>query len=335
MPPPPFHHPFCTHTQVHEFYGDFVALEGHHFMVPLPRPHLALQPFAWDFGNASEAVTRMTEGVASLLLSLRRRFLIRCGMGGGGVGGGTTGSGGSLSLSYSPPCAPPRPAARYQRGSEMAERFSQAMHHLTSVEERVRGGRGGSRACPDGASASAAGARCSNNPGLLPPSLPHPLSPTHPPTHPPTHQELFDFPGRGGSAGEGPPVLLVLDRRDDPVTPLLSQWTYQAMVHELLGISYNRCVGGGWEGWGWGGRGGWGVESSACRLALPPHCPPTPTPCPPRVDLSHVPGVKPEFAEAVLSAAADPFFAQHLYSNFGDLGMAVKGLVDTFSRWVG
>ena len=225
MPPPPFHHPFCTHTQVHEFYGDFVALEGHHFMVPLPRPHLALQPFAWDFGNASEAVTRMTEGVASLLLSLRRRFLIRCGM-----------------------------------------------------------GRGGSRACPDGASASAAGARCSNNPGLLPPSLPHPLSPTHPPTHPPTHQELFDFPGRGGSAGEGPPVLLVLDRRDDPVTPLLSQWTYQAMVHELLGISYNRCVGGGWEGWGWGGRGGWGVESSACRLALPPHCPPTPPPNPPMVD---------------------------------------------------
>ena len=28
------------------------------------------------------------------------------------------------------------------------------------------------------------------------------------------------------------PVQLVLDRREDPVTPLLSQWTYQAMVHE-------------------------------------------------------------------------------------------------------
>ncbi|XP_060073224.1 vacuolar protein sorting-associated protein 45-like [Ylistrum balloti] len=36
------------------------------------------------------------------------------------------------------------------------------------------------------------------------------------------------------------PVLLVLDRRDDPVTPLLNQWTYQAMVHELLGINNNR-----------------------------------------------------------------------------------------------
>ena len=40
----------------------------------------------------------------------------------------------------------------------------------------------------------------------------------------------------------GRPLLLVLDRRDDPVTPLLSQWTYQAMVHELLGLNDNRVV---------------------------------------------------------------------------------------------
>ncbi|XP_061162873.1 vacuolar protein sorting-associated protein 45-like [Saccostrea echinata] len=36
------------------------------------------------------------------------------------------------------------------------------------------------------------------------------------------------------------PVLVILDRRDDAVTPLLNQWTYQAMVHELLGINNNR-----------------------------------------------------------------------------------------------
>ncbi|XP_022911268.1 vacuolar protein sorting-associated protein 45 [Onthophagus taurus] len=36
------------------------------------------------------------------------------------------------------------------------------------------------------------------------------------------------------------PVLLIIDRRDDPVTPLLNQWTYQAMVHELLTINNNR-----------------------------------------------------------------------------------------------
>lgn len=41
---------------------------------------------------------------------------------------------------------------------------------------------------------------------------------------------LFDF-RRTDTA----PLLLILDRRNDPVTPLLSQWTYQAMVHELMG----------------------------------------------------------------------------------------------------
>lgn len=47
--------------------------------------------------------------------------------------------------------------------------------------------------------------------------------------------ELFEFRQAGP-----PPLLLILDRRDDPVTPLLNQWTYQAMVHELLTINNNR-----------------------------------------------------------------------------------------------
>ncbi|POS84052.1 Sec1-like protein [Erysiphe pulchra] len=46
---------------------------------------------------------------------------------------------------------------------------------------------------------------------------------------------LFDF-----RIFDTPPILLILDRRDDPVTPLLTQWTYQAMVHELLGIKNGR-----------------------------------------------------------------------------------------------
>ena len=44
-------------------------------------------------------------------------------------------------------------------------------------------------------------------------------------------EQLFDF-----RKTDTPPILLILDRRDDPITPLLTQWTYQAMVHELLGI---------------------------------------------------------------------------------------------------
>lgn len=35
-------------------------------------------------------------------------------------------------------------------------------------------------------------------------------------------------------------TLLILDRKDDPVTPLLNQWTYQSMVHELIGIKNHR-----------------------------------------------------------------------------------------------
>lgn len=36
---------------------------------------------------------------------------------------------------------------------------------------------------------------------------------------------LFDF-----RRMEVSPLLLVIDRRDDPVTPLLNQWTYQVSV---------------------------------------------------------------------------------------------------------
>ncbi|KAI9826823.1 MAG: vacuolar protein sorting-associated protein 45 [Thelocarpon impressellum] len=48
-------------------------------------------------------------------------------------------------------------------------------------------------------------------------------------------EQLFDF-----RKTDTPPILLILDRRDDPVTPLLAQWTYQAMVHEILGIHNGR-----------------------------------------------------------------------------------------------
>ncbi|KAL8694524.1 MAG: hypothetical protein Q9218_000854 [Villophora microphyllina] len=48
-------------------------------------------------------------------------------------------------------------------------------------------------------------------------------------------EQLFDF-----RKADTPPILLLLDRRDDPITPLLTQWTYQAMVHELLGIHNGR-----------------------------------------------------------------------------------------------
>ncbi|GMH43449.1 hypothetical protein BSKO_11371 [Bryopsis sp. KO-2023] len=95
----------------------------------------------------------------------------------------------------------------------------------------------------------------------------------------------FDFGVRGG---ETPPLLLILDRRDDPVTPLLTQWTYQAMVHELVGVEDNK------------------------------------------VKLDKQKNIPKEFREVVFSALHDDFFRQHMYSNYGDLALAVKEMVETF-----
>lgn len=47
--------------------------------------------------------------------------------------------------------------------------------------------------------------------------------------------KLFDM-----RQSDAVPILLIIDRTCDPITPLLTQWTYQAMVHELLTINKNR-----------------------------------------------------------------------------------------------
>ncbi|XP_062516696.1 vacuolar protein sorting-associated protein 45-like [Corticium candelabrum] len=94
---------------------------------------------------------------------------------------------------------------------------------------------------------------------------------------------LFDFRRPDVS-----PVLLVLDRIDDPVTPLLNQWTYQAMVHEVMGIINNR------------------------------------------VDLSKVQGLNKDMQEVVLSSEQDEFYQANMYANFGEIGAAIKTLVDQF-----
>ena len=95
---------------------------------------------------------------------------------------------------------------------------------------------------------------------------------------------LFDFRRKEST------LLLILDRRDDPITPLLTQWTYQAMVHELLGLNNNRVL------------------------------------------LKGAPNVSKDLEEVVLSPTQDEFFARHLRSNFGDLGVAVKQLLDDYQR---
>jgi vacuolar protein sorting-associated protein 45 len=87
---------------------------------------------------------------------------------------------------------------------------------------------------------------------------------------------------------EPPPLLLLLDRCEDPVTPLLNQWTYEAMVHELIGAENNR------------------------------------------VSLAKAPNVPDDLRDVVLDAAVDDFFRRNRYQNFGELGVNLKRLVDSF-----
>ena len=110
--------------------------------------------------------------------------------------------------------------------------------------------------------------------------------------------DLFDY-----RRTEPLPLLLVLDRRDDPVSPLLFQWTYQAMVHEVLGLVKNR------------------VDLSSAADS----------------SISSGEGAadkkkKEELREVVLSCEQDAFFKDTMYMDFGELGEAVKGLLEQYQQ---
>jgi vacuolar protein sorting-associated protein 45 len=51
-----------------------------------------------------------------------------------------------------------------------------------------------------------------------------------------------------------------------------------------------------------------------------------------RVSLKSVPGIKSDLEEVVLSCTQDLFFAKNRYANFGDLGSAVKELLDEYQK---
>jgi len=99
---------------------------------------------------------------------------------------------------------------------------------------------------------------------------------------------LFDF------KKDNIPLLLILDRRDDPVTPLLQQWTYQAMVHELLGIEDNRIA----------------VDK--------------------RKDEEDKPEVQKKLESMILSAKQDEFFSKNMYLNWGELCSNIHNLVEGY-----
>ena len=129
----------CVVQQVHEFFGDYGAINSDLFTLNMK--HEA------TFSDRSWAVNRIADGLSAMVLSLKRR-----------------------------------PIIRFERRSHMAD--------LVASELLNRMGK---------------------------------------------EKVLFSFQRQM----ENPPVLLIVDRFSDPVTPLLHQWTYQAMIHELLGINDN------------------------------------------------------------------------------------------------
>lgn len=100
-----------------------------------------------------------------------------------------------------------------------------------------------------------------------------------------TESQLFDF-----RLTQSQPVLLICDRRNDPVTPLLTQWTYQAMVHDLIGL-----------------------DNGKVDLSQAPNIQPQQK----QLILS-------------VTNDNDSFYTNNLFANFGDLGANVKQYVSEY-----
>ena len=140
-----------------EYFCDYSPLTSSHFSLSLlptplhPSPHQRTMALYGEtpssFSSTSPALSRHVEGLSAVLLSLKKR-----------------------------------PIIRYERMSAMAHKLGKELLYAMNDQ-----------------------------------------------------QELWDFRKTATT-----PLLLILDRRNDPVTPLLSQWTYQAMVHELIEITNGR-----------------------------------------------------------------------------------------------
>jgi vacuolar protein sorting-associated protein 45 len=98
--------------------------------------------------------------------------------------------------------------------------------------------------------------------------------------------DLYHFP----QANNDQSTLLILDRRDDPITPLLLNWSYLSMINELLPIDNNRV-----------------------DLRMVPNIDP---------ELKEL--------TLSTNKKHDSFFAANMYSGFGDIASNAKKLVDEY-----
>ncbi|KAJ3385380.1 vacuolar protein sorting-associated protein 45 [Entophlyctis sp. JEL0112] len=113
---------------------------------------------------------------------------------------------------------------------------------------------------------------------------------------------LFDF-----RRPDTPPLLLILDRRNDPITPLLSPWTYEAMVHEHFGISNGRVDLSQIPA----------IRSDLREIIL------SPGPASNSKSSGNTPN-------SSTGSSADAFYSDNMYLNLGDLGANIKTYVDAY-----
>ncbi|TIA79440.1 hypothetical protein E3P98_03289 [Wallemia ichthyophaga] len=105
-----------------------------------------------------------------------------------------------------------------------------------------------------------------------------------------TESQLFNF-----RSSQSTPTLLLCDRTNDPVTPLLSQWTYQAMVHDLIGLENDKVDLRAFDN----------ISPSQKQLLLS------------------------------LTSDNDSFYTRNAFANFGDLGANVKQYVSDYQAKIG
>ncbi|GMM35668.1 Vps45 protein [Saccharomycopsis crataegensis] len=100
------------------------------------------------------------------------------------------------------------------------------------------------------------------------------------------------------------PLLLILDRKNDPLTPLLTPWTYQSMIHEYLGIDKNI------------------VDLTQYMKTESPSTTTTTTTTKHDDDI--------ELTKIILNVENDKFFAESMYLNFADLSDKISALVNVY-----
>eukprot|EP00658_Telonema_sp_P-2_P004755 TRINITY_DN1176_c0_g1_i1.p1 TRINITY_DN1176_c0_g1~~TRINITY_DN1176_c0_g1_i1.p1 ORF type:complete len:594 (+),score=181.47 TRINITY_DN1176_c0_g1_i1:230-2011(+) len=98
----------------------------------------------------------------------------------------------------------------------------------------------------------------------------------------------------------GTPVLLIYDRKEDPVTPLMTPWTYQSMLHELIGINQNTIDLSGLPGAKSGQRDGEEHPEDHMFVLCPGWGAPT--------------------EDGPNDPSQDDFYAAHMYSDFAQVG---------------